>query len=1611
MTEETPTGHADHAGALATRLRAEHAAQQDRGIQALLLHECGALEETRGEEPVAAREYLAAFNADPQFREPLEALVRILTRRKSLKSLGKLLDALTRAASSPEERVRAHWEKAAYHQDFDKNFAAAKESLEEAISANPEDAASWLELELLSVREGDAESRMRAVEARAELSSDPTWKALLLIDLAGMQAQAGSAERAYDLLGTAAAIEGKARFRTQVALEAIAQKDDNLEALSRALEGQADLLVEAIEDADRGDETGVPRYMRKPEFAADAWLRLGDVKRRMGDTGGWSSCLQRAAELFPDSATIARARISALESIGEVDTAAELAKQELRRLGALGDEDDDGVAVSAGPPGAAGLWLRVAQAAQASGDVAGALGALRRTLAADPESLPARALELDLLAQGEDASAMAQALEVAAEAFPTEDAKGRAFVLAAYVWGCQANDAGAAKAALSQASVTGVDAGTLARLGRAIASMRGDSAWYEEATKRLLTAGSDLTEHASLWFELGRSKLLRGDAAGAREAFEKLAAVGATEDGPSPSAWLGRVLGSYAIEIATHPTEEDGTPRPARPAAASIEELAKVEGDPQIQRGLLLVAAFRRARSADLAGARALLQDLHDAAAGDEVVAVLLAELSRRAGDANAAANALAACAAASDDSALAAALHLEAAILRWRVGDRLQSIHEMEAARAHAPAAAGAFLHWALRGVDADTLDGRRRALEASAEAGADPVAIALERFGLEAAAREGDQGEALTALETVENDGSADFEVAAALGRLLWGPAQEQRGMVDRALDRLEERGGDALAIARAERFRLARTIDQDRAQAVVTAAAWADADTALHATLEWLGAAIAAEDHDAEIAARRAVAGQLEGEASAAMAASATAIAMLDQPHAPQRFIQGDAPAARLMNLEIAGAGSDPRRRSAALHGLGDALGEDAQLDAIGLAGWSELCAGQFEKALSSFKTVVEHRQDDLVAWEGLRSAAEALGDHVQTALACAQLGNLCSNNERSAAFWEQAGLILLDKTDAHDDAEIAFDRAFDRDPRRAVAFDKLFRRVRSRNEDERLLGIINKRLDVTEDEQETLKLFWERARVLRKKGDVDGALAALEDVTMLEPDHVGALALAGEIQIAKHAFDKAAPLLARLAEVEQAPKQQRLMSGVAAADLYEGKLQKPEKALEVLAMMHKAGLSNLPIRERLAKVAAKVGAWDQATGILEQLMKERDKREGRIEAARLAMAIHTDKLKKPLRAEAAVAKLLEESPDDGEAIDLVLTTSFDGQFRSRALGKAKTTIVAALAQNPFDAERAALLSKIANAGQDLTLRQATLGALVSLGRSDKGLSEELEKLDSQVASRPQSMLDASALAEIADPDDTGPIAELFVTLAGTISAALGPSLASLGVGKKEKVDPRGAPPLRVAIAEWTGAVGMSEWDLYVGGTDPNGVNGVAGKVPAIVVGANVKTPLSPAARSAIAREVFALRRGITSLRHRDDSTIASLVVAALQGAGINAPSPQYAIFAEVKGSLQKELSSEMGFFGGDLKKTLPEVAQRVAQSRQDAITWAQAARRSIDRMAVMAAGDVSLVLSDVLGVSREKLGARVKDSERAKRLLGFVLSPSYLELRKKLGMGVR
>jgi hypothetical protein len=298
-----------------------------------------------------------------------------------------------------------------------------------------------------------------------------------------------------------------------------------------------------------------------------------------------------------------------------------------------------------------------------------------------------------------------------------------------------------------------------------------------------------------------------------------------------------------------------------------------------------------------------------------------------------------------------------------------------------------------------------------------------------------------------------------------------------------------------------------------------------------------------------------------------------------------------------------------------------------------------------------------------------------------------------------------------------------------------------------------------------------------------------------------------------------------------------------------------------------------------------------------------------------------------------------------------------------------------------------------------------RQAALGALAAIGKGSPEVDKELAQLDRRVANVPKIAINDASLPNLADPDDRGAITELMRVMATTITEALGPNLQAFGVTKKERVDPRAGLPIRNEVAAWAGALGIGEFELYVGGSDPGAVRALALETPAIVVGAGVTAPLSPIHRQALARELYALRRGTTVLGHRESDDVAALIVAACRVGEVELSAPSFAMLGEFQRLLTKEAS---GWGSRQLRKVLPGLARAVADEAPDLLGWVRAATSSLDRMAAIAAGDVSWVLG---GRTRAPVGDGREERARAERLLAFVLSPTYLDLREQLGMGVR
>ncbi|HVU04923.1 MAG TPA: tetratricopeptide repeat protein [Polyangiaceae bacterium] len=1548
-------------------LRAECELAESEAAKAVLLHEIGVLADDAHNDGQAARDLLSAVNALPGFNEPLERLVVLIERRKSYKNLGKLVDRLTKVAETPEERSRAFVALSEFKEDQEADEAAARDALERATEAKPDDTDAWLYLERLAARAGDAEARERALSTRAELAVDPTWKALLLLDVGRTRAARGDVDGAIVALERAADSKTDAAFEALSELARVATASGRGEIAARALESKAALIQAAIVGATEDGAAAVPAALRTESHVADAWIGASTARRSLGQTDQALELLDRVVSLLPDDPVALFARLRAAESTGDTDTAATLARAEIAR-GTKG-------------PAAAALWMRIAEASAASGDAKAALDALASALAEDPACIPARSLQLHLLGGG-DPALLAGALEGAANQLGSESLAARFFLLAAETWSRGASDSNAARAALSQAAASSASLELVARTGRMLAAIAGDAAWFDESTKRLLATNPAEAERPSLWFELGRSRLLRGEAASADEAFVSLASA-------PGGAFLGSALRAYAA-LGRPDAEKVRDP-------TALEALSDLSTETDLSRAFRTAAALRFRLAGKKDEALADLRELHESEPGDVLAATALSVVLAGAGDATGAATVLEICAAACVDAEVAAALRLEAGIVLFRAGERERAIACFEAGAGTAPEAGSALLSWALRAAKPSDVSSRRKALDA-AESSEDRGALAVERFGLEAGS-DGERAAAATSLADVSGE---DVQARAlALARSLW--ALDGTAKRAAALDALSEKSPEAAAIARTSAH-FASLSESETAEArAETARAFAAAEKTLAAALEWVAQSAAHGDADAEIAAREELAARLGGRTGTAVLSTARLAARLAKGDTDTPLLPRTGPEADLVNLELSPPSCDPHRRATALLAARDVLDESSRAAASALAGWNLLAAGDSTAAITAFRAYVDEHGEDIVGWEGLRAAAEHAGDKPLLAQASAALGDLVSDPHQGAELWERAATILLDDLGDAQNGELALSRAITRDIGRTGAFDRLFRMVRARKDGPRLLELAEQRLAVAEDPQEIAKLYWERARVLRESGDADGALEALENVTMLEPDHVGALALTGEIYITDKRFEEAAEKLARLASLSAAPAQQRLMSGIAAVDLYENRLGRVDRALEVLSGLHRSGLSTLPVRERLARAAAKAESWERATEVLEELMGQRDTREGRIEAARLAMVLYRDRLSSPGRAEKAVERLLAEAPDDGEALDLVLRDVFPKGVTQKLLSSGRDAVIESLSRSPLDVEGMARLAEIAKKTGDLPLRQVTLGALVALGKSDPSILGELATLDGRVARTPQIAVDDRVVDELRDPEDQGATADLMRWLATTLAEALGPGLTALGVGKKERVRPQDGLPVRNEVAAWVGALGLGEFELYVGGRDPNSIYAVGTEVPSIVVGGSVQSPLSAAHRQALARELLGLKLGTTILRHREPADVSAIIVAACNVVGVKLDSPPYAMLAEFERLIGKEMPRKV-------RKALPEIAQAIQSSGQDPLEWVRAAQSSLDRMAAVAIGDVSFILSPDER-SRGQAQVTSEGKLRAERLIAFVLSPSFFTVREQLGMGVR
>lgn len=1547
----------------------------DRARQAMLAYEIGrTLEDGGGGEAAAVREYLGAYNLDPSFRPPLFELVRMFERRRSFKNLARLYEAELKSATTPAEKSSAIVDRASLLEDHLAQGELAGPLFEQASAEDPEGVTALLMLERRARVAGDAAAALTALEGLASRTKTPALRAILMIELAREKERAGDVDGAVETLRDAIRTSPDERQRALRALEEVARKHGRAPELVAALEARAALSASSDSADPANHDEAIAAFLEAARVRLD----------RLGDAEGARNTIDRALALAPDEPALRRAHMLASESASDLAASA----ADAAALQALVGEDRI----------VAAFMLREAEAAQANGDVAAARSALDRALMAEPGSAVLRAMHDDLsLALGEIDAVVARLEADAATAEPEAKAAllARAGSFAANV----AGDAPRAAALIVRAAEASRDPTPILRELLAVGLTLHHAATTSDAITRLLAVSDDPEEKAAL-HHARYSALL---AAGASTEDVKVALDTAVADG---APWAITALRILAASDGDHER-----------LAHAHALLAERTADNDTGAAHLVASARALARADRYDDAVAALRKALERAPAHRYAVALLEEIYRRKGDANAVVRILAEAAEADTTGRAREAQLLVAGAAAEGAGDLALAAKTYQSALDRDPKALAPLL--ALRALAEKRGDAAAEVKTIAALAEHELASGGAGRFNLE--------------LGEYHRDVSTDPSLAVAPLRA--------------ALEAKETRAAAALALAL-----MAvppKTEPASRVEALTTLLGISTDHARIAFAHELLGEAIAGRD--AALAAK--LAAMLEPDGSdtvdvmvrlaAARLTSGDPGKLADRARAVEALANalGDAPevAAELLlhasrvEMLVSNADNDAVLRAAdiadrapgslvaalaAVEALGDEddIGERASALVLWAphtsgvvqrsiqAGAARLLAlaGRSEEALPILRDIFESEPTDLASAEMMRVAARDEQSWPDIVRACDRLAE-ASEGELQAQLLEEASAILMDHMEQDEAAEPRLRAALALDPARPIAYARLHDVLADRGDEPGVLALVTARIEVTDDPVDLAPLFYEQARLHRSNGDYEGAFASLENLLLLESEHLGGLALLVELHVQSEQFAEAVDALRQIATAEGVPASQRRIARLGAADFLDKKLDDARGALAELRQIEDLGLADRALYERVAKLAERLGDLDRASDALERGAEvERDPTKKAAVERRLAK-LEMESRGRREHALAAYRRAIRAQPTDLESLRGASVLISEASERRVLTEGPEAAFRAQLDKEPLDEKALRALAAVADARGDRALGTSVTRVLVASGLAN---DDERAQNDGEVVRAPAAtpgLSDAgfaTLMTEPLAPAAAGAVGEIVLAAIETLTEADRLEPSTFGLGRNDVGKPGTALVDEVlAIAAKFGA---PAGDVWVGGRDPNLVTVIPvykGK-PAWIVGSNAASIAPADRRFRIGVLAAGLRLGVGPLALRvlaggSDEVATQLFGTCVAGGAPLAASEGRAGLADATRILAKAI-------GRRARRAVTEAVPRVGDGGRPLLGWARALTITLARVGALAASDPS---PSVMLAQVERGAAGALDTRSVAR---FWVAESTLALRRELGL---
>jgi hypothetical protein len=257
-----------------------------------------------------------------------------------------------------------------------------------------------------------------------------------------------------------------------------------------------------------------------------------------------------------------------------------------------------------------------------------------------------------------------------------------------------------------------------------------------------------------------------------------------------------------------------------------------------------------------------------------------------------------------------------------------------------------------------------------------------------------------------------------------------------------------------------------------------------------------------------------------------------------------------------------------------------------------------------------------------------------------------------------------------------------------------------------------------------------------------------------------------------------------------------------------------------------------------------------------------------------------------------------------------------------------------------------------------------------------------------------SQPLSQID---LESMSDPLQLGAAGHYLSLLSPYVAAELDPSLEALGFSSLMRTDEFSGSPHRAEIGTWMGCFGHSDFELYVGGSEPNLICGVMGVLPTMLVGRGVTVPLTPKDRARVVVQLAALHHGtVVYLNHAPEELKKWIQASEILAGGVPTGGR-----AEEVDELARRLSKAIP---GETREKLARLHAELARTGVDLTQAPSIAMRGAARAACLAQGESKILreLPDLLPQDQDLLNAMMSDVVR------FVLSNEFITTRRRIGL---